>query len=140
MPTRDLSFRFPASLVYLTPLRQLVEAFCTDVLQSETHAEQIYQLQLAVSELATNIIRHAYRDVEAGAIEMSAVGADTLVTLDFLDTGKPYTMTTPKLPDVDRLAEGGYGSFIIQQCVDRVTYDRDDAVHNHWHLEKQFGK
>jgi anti-sigma regulatory factor (Ser/Thr protein kinase) len=138
MPTRELTCRFPASLQYLTALRHLVHAFCVDVLGSESHEEKVYQLQLAVSELATNIIRHAYRDHQSGALEMRGVGEDGRVTLEFWDTGKAYVRTPPKLPDLESLAEGGYGSFIIQQCVDMVTYDREDGLRNHWRLEKQF--
>ncbi len=137
MPTRDMIFRFPASLQYLTAVRHAVHAFCVDVLESEEFEEQVYQLQLAVSELATNIIRHAYRDRETGTVEMRGQGSDDQVTLDFFDTGKAYEPRTPRLPDLERLAEGGYGSFIIQQSVDRVTYDRADE-RNHWRLEKRF--
>lgn len=137
MPTRELIFRFPASLQYLTALRDAVHAFCVDVLASEAYEEQVYQLQLAVSELATNIIRHAYDDREAGTVEMRGQGDGNVVTLDFYDTGKAYDPKTPRLPDLEHLAEGGYGSFIIQQSVDRVAYDRADA-RNHWRLEKRF--
>lgn len=138
MPMRELICRFPASLQYLTALRHLVHAFCVDVLQSEAHEEQVYQLQLAVSELATNIVVHAYRGHEAGALEVRGTGGDGRVTLDFWDTGTAYVRTPPKLPALERLAEGGYGSFIIEQCVDRVTYDREEGARNHWRLEKQF--
>ncbi|MDQ2786263.1 MAG: ATP-binding protein [Chloroflexota bacterium] len=137
MPTRDMIFRFPASLQYLTAVRHAVHAFCVDVLESEEFEEQVYQLQLAVSELATNIIRHAYRDREMGAVEMRGQGGDKRVILDFFDTGKIYEPRTPRLPDLEHLAEGGYGSFIIQQSVDRVAYDRA-GERNHWRLEKQF--
>ncbi len=137
MPTRELTFRFPASLLYLTTVRYAVHAFCVDVLESEAFEEQVYQLQLAVSELATNIIRHAYRDRETGAVEMRGQGGDDQVTLDFFDTGKAYEPKTPRLPNLEHLAEGGYGSFIIQQSVDRVAYDRADE-RNHWRLEKRF--
>lgn len=140
MPNRDLCFRFPASLQYLTPLRQTVEAFCTDVLESETQGEKIHQLQLAITELATNIIRHAYAEMPGGMIELRAAGTDAHVTLDFFDTGKPYDVMPPKLPELETLAEGGYGSFIIQQCVDTVTYTREDERQNHWRLEKYFSE
>ncbi len=139
MAARELCCRIPAALTYLAPLRQLVEAFCTDVLQPDHDEEQVYQVLLAVSELTTNIIRHAYRETADGAIEVRAASKDHAITLDFFDAGIPYTPGTPTLPDADHLAEGGYGAYIIQQCVDRVTYDRDDAVHNHWRLEKHFG-
>lgn len=141
MPAREMMFRFPATLHYLTPLRLAVEAFCTDALASDSHGEQVYQLQLAVSELATNIINHAYRDAVPGAVNVRATSADGAVTLDFFDTGAAFTPNRePTLPNREILAEGGYGSFIIQQCVDRVTYTREDDTRNHWRLEKQFGK
>jgi anti-sigma regulatory factor (Ser/Thr protein kinase) len=138
MPMRQLVCRFPASLQYLTALRHFVHAFCVDTLGADVHDEQVYQLQLAVSELTTNIIVHAYRDQEPGSLEVHGAGGDGAVTLEFWDTGKPHEMKPPALPELERLAEGGYGSFIIQQCVDVVTYERDDG-RNHWRLEKHFG-
>ena len=140
MPARDLHCQFPASLQYLTAVRQFVAAFCTDVLETEAYAEQVYQVQLAVSELATNIIVHAYRDMKEGVIDLHLAGANRSMTLDFFDSGKTYARsTTPTLPATDSLAEGGYGSYIIQQCIDRVTYEQDPSGRNHWHFEKQFG-
>lgn len=137
MPTREMTFRFPATLHYLTALRHAVHAFCVDLLESEAYEEQVYQLQLAVSELATNIMTHAYDDCPPGAIELRAAGSDGAVTLEFFDSGKEYAMKTPTLPQLERLAEGGYGAFIIQQSVDRVIYERADE-RNHWRLEKRF--
>jgi anti-sigma regulatory factor (Ser/Thr protein kinase) len=134
---RALIFQFPASLQYLTAVRHAVHAFCVDLLETDAFEEQAYQLQLAVSELATNIITHAYRDVPPGGVELRAEGVGDTVTLDFYDTGKAYEMKPPTLPDLERLAEGGYGSFIIQQSVDRVAYDRA-GERNHWRLEKRF--
>lgn len=137
MPTREMTFRFPATPQYLTALRHAVHAFCVDLLESEAYEEQVYQLQLAASELATNIMTHAYGDCLSGVIELHAVGSDGAVTLEFFDSGTEYQMKTPTLPELERLAEGGYGSFIIQQSVDRVIYERADE-RNHWRLEKQF--
>lgn len=137
MPARAMVFTFPASLRYLTAVRHAVHAFCADVLDSEAFEEQVYQLQLAVSELATNIITHAYRGRAPGSVEIRGQGADAVVTLEFFDTGTAYEQKAPQLPDLADLAEGGYGSFIIQQCVDHVAYDRADG-RNHWRLEKRF--
>ncbi len=76
MPTRQFVCRFPASLQYLTALRHFVHAFCVDTLGTEANDEQVYQLQLAVSELATNIIVHAYRDRQPGALDIAGEGED----------------------------------------------------------------
>lgn len=139
MPTRELNCRIPASLQYLTALRHLVHAFCADLLGAEKYEEQVYQLQLAVSELTTNIILHAYRDQEPGLIEMHATGRDAQVTLEFWDLGAPYPAEPTPPPESEALAEGGYGTFIIRKCVDTVTYERTKK-RNHWRLVKQFGE
>lgn len=137
MPSREMMYRFPASLQYLTSVREAVRAFCVDLLGSDVFDAQVYQLQLAVSELATNIIRHAYRGHETGRVELRAHGEGRNVALDFFDTGTAFERKSPTLPPLERLAEGGYGSFIIQESVDRVSYDRA-GDRNHWRLEKQF--
>ncbi len=139
MASRQFLFRFPASLHYLTALRHAVQGFCADVLAPETFEEQVYQVQLAVSELTTNIIVHANQGNAAAVVEVAGQGGDGAVTLDFYDWGLPYEMKTPTLPEPDSLAEGGYGSFIIQQCVDTVAYERGADGRNHWRLEKSFG-
>lgn len=140
MTTQSLLMRFPASLQYLTVLRQAIHAFCIELLHGDANEAQVYQLQLAVSELVTNIIVHAYRDVTPGEIEMRVEGSDGLVTLDFSDTGKVHIPSPATLPDSEDLAEGGYGAFLIAQCVDRVFYHREDDHRNHWHLEKQLSR
>lgn len=138
-PAYEFCFAFPASLRYLTALRNAVQAFCTQVLEPETHDEQAYQLLLAVSELATNIIVHANKGIPDGTVQVRGHGGARMVTLDFYDHGHAYPERTPSLPEPDSLAEGGYGSFIIQQCVDAVTYTREADGRNHWRLEKTFG-
>ena len=135
----EFSFEFPASLQYLTALRNAVQAFCTHVLEPETHEEQVYQVQLAVSELATNIIVHANKGIPDGTMQVRGHSSARAVTLEFFDHGRAYPERTPSLPEADSLAEGGYGSFIIQQCMDAVTYTREADGRNHWRLEKSFG-
>src|SRR3954452_491716 len=137
MPARIMSCRFPASLHYLTPLRHFVQAFCVDALETEAWEEQVYQLQLAVSELATNIIRHAYRDLPPESVEVAGMGDTSQVILEFWDTGSAFVRPPPALPELVKLAEGGYGSYLIQQCVDDVRYERD-GERNYWRLEKRF--
>jgi anti-sigma regulatory factor (Ser/Thr protein kinase) len=139
MASRTFEFNFPASLHYLTALRNAVQAFCADTLGPDATEEQIYQLQLAVSELATNIVVHAAPGFPDGIIEVAGEGSDRTITLDFYDRGAEYQAKEPTLPDPDSLAEGGYGSFIIQQCVDTVSYVRESDGRNHWRLVKAFG-
>ena len=133
--------RCPAHLAFVGLLRQTVATLCGDApLETER-----YQVQLAVSELVTNIVTHAYSDGEGGTIEFAATCGGSGVTIDVYDTGETFVASesstfAPALPpDPHALLEGGYGLFIIGQTMDVLTHTREADDRNHWHLEKRFG-
>lgn len=133
MAERAVIVQCPAELAFLPLLRQSVGILCESVMDGA----EAYQLQLAISELTTNIVVHAYAGIAGGVIAFHAALDADAVTLDVFDTGVPYEATPPRLPDVDALLEGGYGLFIIQQAVDVMTHTREADERNHWHLEKR---
>jgi len=132
--------RCPARLDFVAVLRQVVVTICA----SETPESELYQVQLAVSELVTNIVTHAYGGAADGTIEFSAAHGDDRVTIDVYDTGQPFAdvdvagRVPDAPPDPDDLLEGGYGLFIIGQTMDVMTHTREADARNHWHLEKHF--
>ncbi|MCU7936600.1 MAG: ATP-binding protein [Candidatus Thiodiazotropha sp. (ex Dulcina madagascariensis)] len=94
---------------------------------------QAYQLQLAVDEIATNIISYGYGEIAAPA-EISIngeIGPDSLViTLE--DHGvafDPRNMEMPSAEDLSKPLEerpiGGLGIFLALQGVDRFDYRRE---------------
>lgn len=123
----------PAALAFLPLLRQSVTTLCEPVMGDT----EMYQVQLAVSELATNIVVHAYRGMVDGTITFEAVLEEDRVVLDLFDTGVTFAAVEPLAPDVDALLEGGYGLFIIQQTMDVMAHSRGADERNHWHLEKR---
>lgn len=141
MSDETVFVRCPARLAFVAVLRQVVATVCMD----ETPETELYQVQLAVSELVTNIVTHAYDHVANGTIEFAATRTLDRVTIDVYDTGQPVSVFStadaiPNAPpDPDDLLEGGYGLFIIGQTMDVMTHTREADARNHWHLEKQFG-
>jgi len=123
----------PAALAFLPLLRQSVITLCEPVMGDTA----MYQVQLAVSELATNIVVHAYQGMADGTITFEAALEEDRIVLDVFDTGAKFTATEPHAPDVDALLEGGYGLFIIQQTMDVMAHSRGADERNHWHLEKR---
>jgi len=123
----------PADLAFLALLRQSIDALCESVMPDL----DMYQLQLAVSELVAIIVIHAYQGVIGGKIEFRIALGESVVMLDLFDSGAAYEATEPRLPPSDALLEGGYGLFLMQQSLDVMQYSRGADQRNHWHLEKR---
>jgi serine phosphatase RsbU (regulator of sigma subunit)/anti-sigma regulatory factor (Ser/Thr protein kinase) len=83
-------------------------------------------LKLAADEACTNIIRHAYKGVSGGRIqlEMSTGGGE--IELKIADTGRSFDFSRVKDPDLNQYVEigkkGGLGIWLIKKMVDRVQY------------------
>ncbi len=138
--TKTVDFSYPADTRYLIDISKEIIDVCRQVpgLPSGSNANDfIYLIELAISEICTNIIQHAYRGRKGditGCITLLSNG----VLLDFYDTGASFDPTAVPEPKSDpyHLAEGGYGLHIVRQIMDVVSYDQDPVRGNHWHLEK----
>jgi serine/threonine-protein kinase RsbW len=134
-----IDFAYPADTKYLVDIARDITTTCRQVplLPNGSNANDfIYLVELAISEICTNIIQHAYAG-QKGEIKGKITLLDTGIFLDFFDTGigfDPDRVSTPKSNPHD-LIEGGYGLHIVRQIMDVVSYDRKEQG-NHWHLEK----
>jgi sigma-B regulation protein RsbU (phosphoserine phosphatase) len=106
--------------------REFVRDVCRTLPGPALPDEAVGQLELAITEALSNIIRHAYRGRTDQQIEMDAEAfADRLVfRLHHLgETFDPAAVGTPRF---DGTQDGGFGMYIIEQSVDNVRYYRDD--------------
>lgn len=130
-----IRLELPAEHKYLNLLSVCISALIEridDLADAETVA---YNLDLAVHEACTNIVRHAYRDRPAGKIEavLTLEEAPTRFILDLYDTGQPFDPTTIPDPCLDKPHVHGYGLFLMKELLDDVHY-RSLADKNHWRL------
>ena len=94
-----------------------------------------YQVELAASEIASNVIRHAYR-ATTGRIRGTLHLLPDRLQLDLYDDGASFDPHTLAPPALGEIQEGGYGLFIAQKVVDELSYTARTAQGNHWKLVK----
>ena len=87
--------------------------------------DALFDIDLAVEEASTNIVRHAYRSGQAGDILLRVETTDDLVRITLTDWGLPFN-TEDLLPlDVDAPAEarsvGGMGLHLVHRLMDDVV-------------------
>ena len=89
-----------------------------------------YRLNLAVDEIATNIILHGYQEANLeGTVVVSAVQEKGSLSIRLEDTGQEYNppgiISSDDLSQpLDQRPEGGLGVYLAQQNVDRFSYER----------------
>ena len=137
---RTESFSYPADVQHLSDISEKVTAACRELplLPASSNAKEfVCLIELAISEICTNIIKHAYANKD-GIIEGRITVLNNGMQLDFYDTGEsfdPNTIPSPKSNPCE-LEEGGYGLHIVRQIMDVVSYEHDITRGNHWHLLK----
>jgi sigma-B regulation protein RsbU (phosphoserine phosphatase) len=94
-----------------------------------------YQLELVVSEIVTNVIKHAYR-LTSGEIRGQIGLFPDRVEVDLYDDGTPFDLLSVPTPDLSKLQEGRYGLFIARQLTDELVYTPATPEGNHWQLIK----
>jgi PAS domain S-box-containing protein len=131
---RTHEFTYPATLDHL-------EAIVTRIVQAARVYGEAYagQIELATSEIVTNIISHAYRQ-RSGELRIRLTLEMDRLRIDTYDDGDAFDINQvpePDLdPDPDAPQEGGFGLFLVRQVTDEVTYEPGTAEGNHWRIVK----
>jgi serine/threonine-protein kinase RsbW len=120
----------PAELASLAELRRYVKEAAGGAGIDEARA---YKLQLAVDEIATNIISYGYKDAGVpGVISIVGEIRDGALVITLEDHAQAFDPRTMRMPDAEDLAKpleeraiGGLGIFLAIRGVDRFDYRRD---------------
>lgn len=95
---------------------------------------EVYGVQLAVDEAATNIIEHGYGDENQGEITCQCeILPDGLrvVLQDHAQPFEPQTVPSPILKTpLDEIAPRGLGLFFIHKMMDEVSFGFDPQTGN----------
>ena len=118
-----LSVELKSELAELEKVRN----FCCDVYELATaqstnrENDQYIGLQLALNEAVANVMEHGYQFEPDQAITCFAHITSQQIVFDIVHDGNPFN-GPQQVPEIDHPLEGGMGLFLIQQCVDHVSY------------------
>ena len=118
------SVQFIAKFEYLDEIRD----FVGDIARAGGFdTKDVYNVQLAADEAASNIIEHAYEGVKNGVLEISCGVKDGAITIVMVDYGESFDPSAIPLPDLKAdLSErkiGGLGIFLMRKLMDEVHYE-----------------
>ncbi len=120
-----------------TNLREYIRAYLLKRLSGHLTEEDLIVIELAVSEAASNICRHAYKG-ECGRpiwLALSHSGPELEIRLSHV--GDPPDLERVPDPIFDGTKESGFGIFIMRQCMDDVEYGFDCGKRPYVSLKKR---
>ena len=118
------SVQFSAKFEFLDEIRE----FVGDIARAGGFGDKdIYNIQLAADEAASNIIEHAYEGVNDGLLELSCGVHGNTITIILVDHGESFDPSEIPMPDLKAdLSErkiGGLGIFLMRKLMDEVRYE-----------------
>lgn len=121
-----LDVRLRNELPEIHRLAEIVEEF------GDLHgvpAKVVFNLNLALDELLTNVIDYAFPDEGAHEILVHLSLEDGMIGAEVIDDGVAYDPTARPDPDTSLSVEdrpiGGLGIHFVKRMMDRVEYVRD---------------
>ena len=101
----------------------------TELLEREgAGASTVYAVQLALEEVLSNVVRHAYEDFERHEIEIAIRIGVREVEIEIVDDGRAFDPLEAPEPDLGApLAErraGGLGIHLLRAYVREIRYER----------------
>ena len=131
---------FSASFEFLDEIREFVAAIAREGGFAE---KEIYSLQLAADEAATNIIEHAYEGVTDAEFDVTCDMRGDTLTITMRDYGKPFNPSNVKLPNLKAVLSerkiGGLGVYLMRKLMDEVHYISNPKTGNLLTMTKRRG-
>lgn len=135
--TDTIHLDLPASHKYLNVLSGCIAEMLARAGELAQPDELLYNVQLAVHEICTNIVEHAYSHANRGRIKITLTlsAHPRQFIVDLYDTGRCFDPAGVPSPDLDEGQIHGYGLYLVRQLMDTVTYDPQSS-NNRWQLVK----
>jgi anti-sigma regulatory factor (Ser/Thr protein kinase) len=126
-----------SDLADLRRARAFVCDFCRTVPGGLLDAGDVADLELAVNEAASNIMKHSYHGRTDQRILLEADAFADCVSIRLHHHGDAFDPATASAPVLDGSRESGFGLYLITRSVDDVHYSRDERGRNSITLVKR---
>jgi len=130
LPLACQKIEVQGDLCELSRARSFVQEFCASIPGGALMEESIEEVDLAVNEALSNIIRHAYRGRPDQKILIGAEAYLDRVVFRLHHLGEPFDPAAVPPPDFSGSRENGFGVYMIAKLVDEVRYLRDERGRN----------
>ena len=110
--------------------REFVRDFCRMVPGGLLDQDDVADLELAVNEAASNIMKHAYHGRTDQWIQLEADIFPGRVSIRLHHLGDSFDPAAVSPPALDASRESGFGIYLITRSVDEVRYSRDERGRN----------
>jgi serine/threonine-protein kinase RsbW len=131
---------FPASFDFLDEIREFVGQIARE---GGFNEKEIYSLQLAADEAASNIIEHAYEGVADADFDVACDMRGDTLTVIMRDTGRPFNPSNVRQPnlkaDLSERQIGGLGLYLMRKLMDDVHYISNPKTGNLLTMTKRRG-
>jgi anti-sigma regulatory factor (Ser/Thr protein kinase) len=112
----------------LERLSQGVSSWCG---VNAVSAEAEYQVNLALDEIVSNVIRHGWKDGGEHQLRVSLSCVGNELTVEVEDDARPFNPLEAPPPDLTKSLEeravGGLGIHLVRQIMDGLEYRRQDG-------------
>ena len=125
---------YPATLSNLKKIRATIKDFLKIY---EVDLKIIKNIQLAVDEAVTNIIKHAYKgENKNNIIKIELEFKNKIFLIHLYDNGIKVDKKDIKPRSLDNIKPGGLGVYFIDQLMDETKYLKSNKWINHLVLKK----
>ncbi|WP_440672700.1 ATP-binding protein [Candidatus Pelagibacter sp. HIMB1715] len=125
---------YPATLSNLKKIRATIKDFLKIY---EVDLKIIKNIQLAVDEAVTNIIKHAYKgENKNNIIKIELELKNKKFQIHLYDNGIKVNKKNIKPRSLDNIKPGGLGIYFIDQLMDETKYLKSNKWINHLVLKK----
>jgi serine/threonine-protein kinase RsbW len=114
----DDTFALPTALESIDDARRWASAGAR---LARLDAEAITELEIAMTEALSNVIRHSYDERPGEKILLTLRIDDERLELGIRDCGREFDADAYTAPDLDVPSDSGYGVFLMEELMDEVT-------------------
>ena len=124
-----VELRLVGTLDHLRVVWQTGDALLEAVPFAEDPSGTRYNFMIAVQEMLTNVLRHAYGGDESIPVEVAFEIDDQRAAVEIRDQGPEFDPRQVDRPEEDAfpMEEGGYGIMITKTVMDELDYQRVDG-------------